>query len=29
MSKVKNDFVDSELKKMRELGVIVKYLGAW
>jgi hypothetical protein len=29
MSRVKNEFVDAEVKKMRELGVIVKYLGPW
>lgn len=29
MSKLKNEFVDKEVKKMRELGVIEAYLGPW
>lgn len=29
MSKLKNEFVDKEVKKMRDLGVIEPYLGPW
>lgn len=29
MSKVKNEFVDKEVKKMRDLGVVEPYLGPW
>jgi hypothetical protein len=29
MSRVKNEFVDKEVKKMRELGVVEPYLGPW
>ena len=29
MSKLKNEFVDKEVSKMRKLGVIEPYLGPW